>query len=168
MSPFENLAAQQACMVYLIMCIVDYSSINAGYGQELTRILFVGHFSGPRTEVSKQQANLCFQNFCVTFKGMFGGHGSESESANPSLCWEDWIFAESRRRYVSEAYTYPVSTDQSIFQHDDSLAPHWLCRLCKNRRRLRFFRKYEEHAPPWTKVSMGSDLSSILGDGICS
>ncbi|KAJ9621115.1 hypothetical protein H2204_012009 [Knufia peltigerae] len=77
MSPFDNLAAQQACMVYLIMCIVDHSPINAGYGQEITHILF---------------------NFCVTFKGMFGGHGSESELTNPSLCWEDWIFAESRRR----------------------------------------------------------------------
>ncbi|KIW20786.1 hypothetical protein PV08_01364 [Exophiala spinifera] len=77
MSAFESLAAQQACMVYLIMCIVDYSSVNAEYGQELTHILF---------------------NFCVTFKDMFGGHGSETELANPSLCWEDWVFAESRRR----------------------------------------------------------------------
>ncbi len=46
-------------------------------------------------------ANL-WEDLCIYFKELAGGsgagNGSESELANPSHTWEDWIFAESRRR----------------------------------------------------------------------
>ncbi|KIW67837.1 hypothetical protein PV04_07061 [Phialophora macrospora] len=84
MSKFDALLATQACMIYLVMCIIDYSSENERHGQELLRALY---------------------DLCVYFKELAGGHGagngSESELANPSHTWEDWIFAESRRRLSS-------------------------------------------------------------------
>ena len=41
MSKFELLAAAQACMIYLIMCVVDYEVENEGSGMELLLTLHV-------------------------------------------------------------------------------------------------------------------------------
>ena len=40
MSQLEILAAIQACMIYLIMCIIDHSFENAEHGNELLQALF--------------------------------------------------------------------------------------------------------------------------------
>ncbi|ETI21809.1 hypothetical protein G647_05878 [Cladophialophora carrionii CBS 160.54] len=84
MSKFDVLLATQACMIYLVMCIIDHSSDNEEHGQELLRALYV---------------------LCIHFKELAGGqgagNGSQSELSSPSRTWEDWIFAESRRRLSS-------------------------------------------------------------------
>ena len=49
MDKMELLAAVQACMIYLIMCIVDYSVENEGEGLELLLTL---HVSSIRDQTS--------------------------------------------------------------------------------------------------------------------
>ncbi|EXJ59234.1 hypothetical protein A1O7_06666 [Cladophialophora yegresii CBS 114405] len=84
MSKYDVLLATQACMIYLVMCIIDHSSENEEHGQELLRALY---------------------DLCMHFKELAGGkgagNGSQSELSSPSRTWEDWIFAESRRRLSS-------------------------------------------------------------------
>ena len=41
MSKFELLAVMQACMMYLIMYIIDYSSEDEGNARELLLVLLV-------------------------------------------------------------------------------------------------------------------------------
>jgi hypothetical protein len=40
MSEYEALAGVQACMMYLIMCIIDYSPENERHGQALLQALY--------------------------------------------------------------------------------------------------------------------------------
>ncbi|KAF2099004.1 hypothetical protein NA57DRAFT_76240 [Rhizodiscina lignyota] len=70
MSTFELLAAVQACTIYLIMCIVDQSPES---GETSLDLLSALHICGV-------------------------GSLTQSELSNPSLNWQDWIFAESQRR----------------------------------------------------------------------
>lgn len=42
MSKYESLSASQACLMYLIMCVIDYAPENEGNGQDLLRTLWVG------------------------------------------------------------------------------------------------------------------------------
>lgn len=85
MSKPELLAAIQAGMVYLIMRVVDGSgtspstspSASPEWNQEMAL---------SQTLLCDRFLSLCSNQFC------------EDELSNPSLTWEDWIFAESRRR----------------------------------------------------------------------
>lgn len=47
MSKHESLSASQACLMYLVMCVIDYSPDNEGYGQALLQTLWVGRVSPP-------------------------------------------------------------------------------------------------------------------------
>ena len=99
MSGHEVLAAVQACMMYLIMCIIDHSPENEGHGEALLRVLYASQIH----MLSILWANS-LQDLCVKFKGQNGGSLNASEISSPSSCWEDWIFAESRRRYVYQYF----------------------------------------------------------------
>lgn len=39
-------------------------------------------------------------DICEKFLELCDGRFCESELENPSVTWDDWIFAESRRRFV--------------------------------------------------------------------
>ncbi|KIX05648.1 uncharacterized protein Z518_03620 [Rhinocladiella mackenziei CBS 650.93] len=77
-SKHETLAAMQALVIYTIIAIVDQDGeIPPRYGR-LTRT---------------------FKMMTIRFIRLLGAAPfSEAEWANPSLQWEDWVFAESRRR----------------------------------------------------------------------
>ncbi|KAF2122558.1 hypothetical protein BDV96DRAFT_2257 [Lophiotrema nucula] len=77
MSQYELLAAIQACMVYLIMCIVDQS---------------------PESEQNSLELLMAIHNLYVLFKEVGTGWTRLSELSHPSSNWEEWIFAESQRR----------------------------------------------------------------------
>lgn len=47
MSKFEILAAMQACMMYLIIYIIDYSSDDEASARELLQVLFVSEIASP-------------------------------------------------------------------------------------------------------------------------
>ncbi|KAF2807717.1 uncharacterized protein BDZ99DRAFT_392022 [Mytilinidion resinicola] len=74
---FELLAATQACMVYLIMCIVDQS---------------------PESEETSLDLLMALHTLYVSFKEASAGAILKDELSSPSSNWEDWIFAESQRR----------------------------------------------------------------------
>jgi hypothetical protein len=79
MSMFELLASVQACMVYLIMCIIDQS---------------------PESEECSLELVMALKDLYIYFKDTSDGPVGQSELSNPSSTWEDWIFAESQRRYT--------------------------------------------------------------------
>lgn len=73
----DLLAATQAGMVYVIMRVVDGPMQSPEWNQEMT----------------------FYQNvLCNAFLEKHDGNFCESEAENPSTNWQDWIFAESRRR----------------------------------------------------------------------
>ncbi|EXJ79568.1 hypothetical protein A1O3_07847 [Capronia epimyces CBS 606.96] len=80
MSIFESLATMQASMVYLTMIIVDSSREAEEHRLEFLHAL---------------------HDLYISFKSMCGGHACGNELSSPSLTWEDWIFAESRRRLTN-------------------------------------------------------------------
>ena len=56
MSKFDLLVAAQACMIYLIMCVVDYEAENEGSGIELLLTLHVS-IGGYRVTHMAHRAN---------------------------------------------------------------------------------------------------------------
>ena len=46
---------------------------------------------------------------CDRFLDLCNGEFCQHENTNPSLTWEDWIFAESRRRYVAQQQSSAAS-----------------------------------------------------------
>ncbi|KAH8693809.1 hypothetical protein BGW36DRAFT_383794 [Talaromyces proteolyticus] len=77
-APHEIIVAMQALVIYTIMAIVDQN------GESPPRYSYLA-----RT----------FKVLTIRFIQLLGtAPFSEAEWANPSLQWEDWIFAESRRR----------------------------------------------------------------------
>ncbi|KAK9244232.1 hypothetical protein V1506DRAFT_542101 [Lipomyces tetrasporus] len=73
----ELLAAIQVYIIYLIMCIVDDTLRHSE--QDLHTL-------------------LSFQLLCEQFRKTCAQPFALDEQANPSQSWQDWIFAESRRR----------------------------------------------------------------------
>ncbi|RVX70531.1 hypothetical protein B0A52_05182 [Exophiala mesophila] len=79
MSKYQLLSALQACMIYLIMLIIDYSPGD----EENGRVLLGG-----------------VQGLYTLFKQV-GGTCSQKEEADSRKAWEEWIYAESKRRYAA-------------------------------------------------------------------
>ncbi|KIM97235.1 hypothetical protein OIDMADRAFT_168993 [Oidiodendron maius Zn] len=77
LSKQDLFAAIQAHMVYVIMRVIDGSREPLGWNHEM---LLIG---GMLCERFKE---ICNEPLC------------QDERSNPSLTWDDWIFAESRRR----------------------------------------------------------------------
>lgn len=77
LSKGDLLAAIQAFTIYVIMRIIDDHIDHSGYD------IF--------TLLSFQQLSLAFRELC-------GQDFCQEEQSHPSWIWEDWIFAESRRR----------------------------------------------------------------------
>lgn len=96
MSKYDVLASVQAGMMYLIMCIIDPSPENEMHGQALLQVLFVRPTSTLPVLVADTVKDLCMH-----FKSQCGGSLNESELSTPSNSWEEWIFAESRRRLAN-------------------------------------------------------------------
>ena len=44
------------------------------------------------------------KDLCMYFKTQCGGSLNDSELTDPSSSWEEWIFAESRRRHVPHLF----------------------------------------------------------------
>ncbi|KAF2495287.1 hypothetical protein BU16DRAFT_385713 [Lophium mytilinum] len=82
---FELLAAVQACMVYLIMCIIDQS---------------------PESESTSLELLMALHTLYMSFKDACVGSTFQSELSSPSLNWEDWILAESQRRLCRLAHLW--------------------------------------------------------------
>ncbi|KAK9321096.1 hypothetical protein V1517DRAFT_327446 [Lipomyces orientalis] len=73
----EILTAAQALLIYMIMAIIDQDE-----------------------HTSERGANLIgtFKLLSIRFKNLLNGPFAEPDHTHPSATWEDWIFAESRRR----------------------------------------------------------------------
>lgn len=80
MSIFELLAALQACMIYLIMCIVEQSPQSEEASLELLIVLQDLYFLAKHTTIAP-----------INY----------GDLSNPRSSWEDWIFAESQRRLAN-------------------------------------------------------------------
>ncbi|KAL9635777.1 MAG: hypothetical protein Q9164_003244 [Protoblastenia rupestris] len=80
MSIYELLAAMQACMMYLLMYIIDYS---------------------PEDEVNARELLLALLDLYLLFKEVGGGCVNQSEVSKSNTGWKDWIFVESQRRFAS-------------------------------------------------------------------
>ncbi|KAF2479363.1 hypothetical protein BDY17DRAFT_37184 [Neohortaea acidophila] len=80
LSKEDLLAAMQAHIVYLTMRIIDGVMESPEWNVEMAT---------SHTVVCDRFLELCNGKFC------------EDEQKVPSLTWEDWIFAESRRRQAS-------------------------------------------------------------------
>ena len=89
-------AALQSHMVYIIMRIVAGVSGDPEWNHEMTEALAV------RLSLCDNLATACLQLqvLCEHFLRRCDGLFAETEIASPSLTWEDWVFAESRRRSV--------------------------------------------------------------------
>ncbi|KAK9481971.1 hypothetical protein V1527DRAFT_486132 [Lipomyces starkeyi] len=75
----ELLAAIQALLVYIIMRVIDNSKIEPDLNLELL---------------------VTYQGLCESFKDVCNEPFYRHEREYPSSSWEDWVFAESRRRTV--------------------------------------------------------------------
>ncbi|KFY25268.1 hypothetical protein V493_04730 [Pseudogymnoascus sp. VKM F-4281 (FW-2241)] len=75
----DLLAAIQAQIMYIIMRVIDNSKIE----QDLNLEMLVTH-----------------QVLCDSFRALCNEPFCQDERLYPSSCWEDWVFAESRRRTV--------------------------------------------------------------------
>ncbi|UKZ82886.1 hypothetical protein TrVFT333_010686 [Trichoderma virens FT-333] len=75
----ELQQAIQAVTIYIVMAIIDQDEDTPSRGAHLMKTFI---------ELKLQLQLLIGGDFVI----------SETEAANPSLTWDDWIFAESRRR----------------------------------------------------------------------
>jgi hypothetical protein len=83
------LTALQACIIYLIMCIIDPS---------------------PESEELSLELVIVLHDLYVVAKQRSVRHVMDSELSMPSVNWEDWIFAESQRRCALSILSVPRST----------------------------------------------------------
>jgi hypothetical protein len=100
----DLLAANQACMIYLIMCIIDPSSGNEQHSQELLLAL---HVCCDSLVPSNQYHLTYIQDLYILFKQSYCVRNIPGEP-KPAASWEEWIFAESQRRYVTLLHTWPL------------------------------------------------------------
>ncbi|KAJ8099055.1 hypothetical protein POJ06DRAFT_255835 [Lipomyces tetrasporus] len=73
----EILTAAQALLIYMIMAIIDQDELTSERGADMINT---------------------FKLLCIRFKDLINGPFAEPDHMHPSATWEDWIFAESRRR----------------------------------------------------------------------
>jgi hypothetical protein len=107
MATSELLGAVQACMIYLIMCIIDQT---------------------PESEETSLGLLMAIKDLYIYFKMVCGECLGQSELSLPSSTWEDWIFAESQRRYVSSSMSIKDLDILliEIIQTYQSVVPYWL------------------------------------------
>ncbi|CAG9984211.1 unnamed protein product [Clonostachys byssicola] len=76
-SKHDHLAAIQALLIYIMMRVVDCSKTDLDLNLELL---------------------ITYQGLCDNFKDVCKEPFYQHERVCPSSSWEDWVFAESRRR----------------------------------------------------------------------
>lgn len=131
MSPPDVLAAMQACMIYLIMYIIDYTPGDEVYIRDLRQALLVG----PTSDSGDSRLTCIGSVFFV-------------QELRQRL-WQAGRIVTSRRQ-LGRMDLCRVSEEIC-----ESLAPRGLCGVCKERVHLRCATQLPKSAPSLLEVSVG-------------